>query len=41
MVDASLGPTRVMGGLLALLASWLPARRALQIPPSEALRSEQ
>jgi putative ABC transport system permease protein len=38
-VDAFvLGP--LLLGLVALLASWLPARRSAKIPPSECLRSD-
>jgi len=27
-------------GLVAFLASWIPARRASHVPPAEALRAE-
>ncbi|QSQ26347.1 ABC transporter permease [Pyxidicoccus parkwayensis] len=34
------GVVPLLLGAVALLASWLPARRALQVPPNEALRAE-
>jgi ABC-type antimicrobial peptide transport system permease subunit len=36
----TLGATIVLLGTFALLASWLPARRAARVNPAEALRTD-
>jgi ABC-type lipoprotein release transport system permease subunit len=40
MDPLTIGASTVLLALFALLASWIPARRASMVDPTEALRSD-